>query len=201
MKQTTITIEGQSSERLDFSNLILSVRETHSTRCVVVIGCPGLPNVIEDMRVGDAVLFETHNEGIFEIRVLSMDVHDVQLLISHISPRLGIVGGFIDDDPNNTPFTSIELDKIAESIKRIRADVDKIQDVTPEQINIISRKLSDIQDSSQRFGRKDWINYVVGTLTNLCVAAAFAPETSKALFKAVNSAFRWLFDNALILLS
>lgn len=201
MKQSVIVVRENSSERLDFANLILSVRTTYGSKSEVVVGCPGLPNVVDEVKIGDAILFETYNDGVFEFRALSMDAHQIQLLISQISPRLGIVGGFVDDDQSNTPFTSMELDKVAASIKHLQDDIKQIQNVTPEQLKLIDRKLKDMQDASQRLGRKDWINYVAGTLTTMCVSAAFAPETSKALFKAVDSAFRWLFDNALILLS
>lgn len=201
MKQETIVIKENNSHQVDFANLIVSVRRTCGQKSEVVVGCPGLPNKHSEIRVGDALLFETPNDGIFEVRALSMDTQNIEMLISHVSPRLGIIGGFIDDDPNNTSFSATELEKIAESVKIVKADIAKIQNVTPAQIDLIERKLNDIQDASQRLGRKDWVNYVAGSLTTLCVSAAFAPETSKALFKVVNLAFKWLFDNALMLLS
>ncbi|WP_319406140.1 hypothetical protein [uncultured Desulfosarcina sp.] len=201
MKQETVVIKEGNSERLESTNIIISVRHTYGSKSEIVVGSPGLPNVNEEFLVGDALLFETPNDGVFELRALSMDTQQIEILISQVSPRLGIVGGFVDDDPNNTPFTPDELGKISESIKKLSADIKKTQKFTSEQLNLIDRKLIEIEDASQRLGRKDWINYVAGTLTTVCVSAAFAPDTSKALFKAVNTAFRWLFDNAILLLS
>jgi len=113
MKSSTISIYENKSEQLDIANLILSVRKIYVERVVVVIGCPGLPNVVEEMCVGDAVLFETPNDGILEVRLFSMYTSQVEFLISQVSPRLGLMGGFVNDDPNNDSFTSMELKKIA----------------------------------------------------------------------------------------
>lgn len=201
MKQSSIKIEVGDSELIEFANIIISVRSTDYDESHIVIGYPGLPNVTETLGIGDAVLYETPNDGIFEVRAMSMNNVDIDFLISQITPRIGITGGFVDDDQSNTPFTTSELDKITESFNSLRSDVSKIQKFTPAQIDLIHRKLEDIKEASQRLGRKDWVNYVAGSLTTLCVSAAFAPEASKALFTAVNSSLRWLFDNALLLLS
>ena len=201
MKQYTVVIREKTSEQLDFPNVIVSVRITYGSKSEIVVGYPGLPNVNEELQIGDAILYETPNDGVFEFRALSMNGQQIELLISQVSPRLGIIGGFVDDDPNNTPFTSEELHKISESIKQLHDEITKTQKFSPEQLDLIDRKFIEIQDASQRLGRKDWINYVAGMLTTVCVSAAFSPDASKALFKAVNTAFRWLFDNALIFLS
>jgi hypothetical protein len=197
MKQATIVINERSSVITDFSNVILSVRTTYGNHCEVVVGCPGLQNVVKDMKIGDAVLYETPTDGILEVRVLKMDTSKVALLISQVSPRPGIIGGFIDEDPSNAPFSSDKLKQIASSIADIKEELRKRNDIKAEQLELISRKLDEIQAASNRLGRKDWIIYVGGTLTNLCISAAFSPEVSKAIFRAVNSAFLWLFEKAL----
>jgi hypothetical protein len=201
MEQYTVVIKERASKQLYFPNVIVSIRHTYGSKSEIVVGYPGLPNVNAELQIGDAVLYETPNDGVFEFRALGMNAQQIELLISQVSPRLGIIGGFVDGDSNNTPFTSEELHKISESIKQLHDEIKKIQKFSPEQLNLIGRKLIEIQDASQRLGRKDWINYVAGMLTTVCVSAAFTPDASKALFKAVNTAFRWLFDNALILLS
>ena len=201
MKYSSIVVSKYSSSKSkDIGNLVVSVREKYDDSCDVVIGYPGLPNVIQRMNIGDTILFETPSDGVMEVRLFKIRT-DVEFLITQISPRLGIIGGFIDDDPNNTPFTSSEFVQVADSINRIQHDINLIQNITPGQLNLIERKLKDIKDACQRLGRKDWINYVAGALTSMCVSASFAPDTTKALFKIVSSAFKWLFDNTLILLS
>lgn len=200
MKHSTIAIRENSSEKVDFSRLIVSVRQTFGSRCEIVVGYPGLPNVVQEMRTGDALLFETPTDGVLEVRAMAMNSIQVELLVSQVSPRLGIVGGFVDDDPNNSPFTPAELNRITESIKDLKIGLGRRSEIAPEQLGLITRKLDEIQAASQRLGRKDWINHVAGTLTAMCVSAAFAPEVSKTIFRSVGSAFAWLFTNALIFL-
>ena len=200
MKQTTIVIREKSSSKIDFSSVILSVRTTYGDHCEVVVGYPGLQNVLKDMHIGDAVLYETPIDGILEVRALTMDPTKVELLVSQVSPRLGIVGGFVDEGSNNSPFSPKELKQIASSVTKIKKELTQRDDIEAEQQELISRKLDEIQAASSRLGRKDWINYVTGTLTALCISAAFSPEVTKAIFVTANSAFSWLFDNALKLL-
>jgi len=201
MKQETVTIPEGFSSSVDFSSLILSVRETYSNSRIVVVGYPGLKNVVKRMELGEAMLYETPNDGILEVRVVSMSGANTGFLVSQVSPRLGIVGGFVDEDFNNSPFSSNEITQIASSVMNIKKELTQRDDIEAEQLELISRKLDEIHDASNRLGRKDWINYVAGSLTSLCIAAAFSPEVTKVIFVTVNSAFAWFFDNAITLLT
>ena len=167
MKQTITLIKENSSSKIDCSSVILSVRTTFGNHCEVVVGYPGLQNVVKDMHVGDAVLYETPSDGILEVRVLAMSMSDVKLIVSQISPRFGILGGFVDEDSNNSPFSPKELAQIASSITDIKKKLSQRDDIKKEQLELISKKLDEIQTASSRLGRKDWINYVTGTLTSL----------------------------------
>ncbi|MDH5553019.1 MAG: hypothetical protein OEX82_06765, partial [Nitrosomonas sp.] len=180
----------------------VSVRNINNASyyCDVTVGSPGLPNSVQTMYTGDATLFETTNDGMFEVRLLSSGMLEAEFLITQVTPRLGISGGFVSDDPNNSCFSSVEIEQIDNSIKKLQIDVSCSSIYSSAQIELINRKLDDISEASKRLGRKDWMNYVAGTLTSLCVAAAFSPEAAKELFKAVNDAFLWLFNNALCLL-
>src|SRR3972149_8364628 len=119
MKKATVVIKQNSSTRIDFANLIVSARITYGNHCEIVVGSPGLQNVMKDFYVGDTVLVETPSDGILEVRTLTMDVGKVELLVSQVSPRLGIVGALINEDPNNFPFTSEELVQVAQSIRTV----------------------------------------------------------------------------------
>ena len=201
MKQSTITILENNSAGVDFANLIVSVRQTLGTECEVVVGYPGLPSVVKDLLTGDAVLFETPIDGVLEVRVMSQSSNRAEFLVSQVSPRPGFAGALVSDDPNNSPFSSNELEQIAESIKKLKIELDQSELFLAEQLDLVTRKLDEIQAASQRLGRKDWIHYVGGALTSLCITAAFTPEARNGLFESVNAAFEWLFSNALNLLS
>ena len=101
----------------------------------------------------------------------------------------------------NPPFQKDEIAEIRRSVDAMYLAMSKRPDVSREQLDLIQRSLTEIADASQRLGRKDWIMFVAGTLSNICVGAAFAPEAAKALFKFANQSLGWVFQNALRLLS
>ena len=72
--------------------------------------------------------------------------------------------------------------------------------LAPEQLELLSRKLDEVAAASGRLGRKDWIMFAVGNLTNVVLSAALPPEDAKALFVSMNEALGWVFENALRLL-
>lgn len=121
-------------------------------------------------------------------------------LISEVSPRRGLAAGFVSSDPYNLPFSRKELTQVSESIVQVKAQLASSDALTEEQLDLVVRKLDEIRAGSERFGRKDWMNWAAGTLTGLCISAAFAPEVTKAIFEAMGSAFLWLFTGAVALL-
>jgi len=74
------------------------------------------------------------------------------------------------------------------------------EDLRPEQVDYINRKLDDLVDATSRVGRKDWVNLVVGTLTNIIISAAIGSEAGKFLFRTVGNALGWAVGEALKLL-
>ncbi len=200
MKQVTVDIYDGSSEILDIGNIIISAVATYSNRAILAVGSPGLPNVKEELYTGDTVLFETPSDGVFEVRVLENTSSNVICLVSQISPRLGIAGGFTEIQQENTPFSNTEIEKISSSIKELKQHLSNEKDFSKSQVKHIDVKLNEIFDASKRMGRKDWMNYVAGSLTSLCITAAFDAKLTKTIFTSTNSVFRWLFDNALLLI-
>ena len=200
MKQETVTVGEGTSGRSIFGYIVLSVRNTYraSGTCEVVIGRPGQPNVQKKLQHGDAVLYETP-DGIIEVRFTGFVASGVEFLLTQVSPRPGILAGAVDTNPDNAAFGPTELDQIAVSIRHVKNQLRIRDDITSEQLELITRKLDEIQEGAERMGRKDWINYVVGTLTTLCMSAAFAPEVTKAVFLSVDRAFSWLFSSGLLL--
>jgi hypothetical protein len=146
------------------------------------------------------VLMETPEQGIIEVRATDIFPSRVQFLLTQVSPRSGFAAGAVDDDPNNAPFDGAELQKIAESISSVKAELRRNGRLMPEQLALVSRKLDEIQAAAGRMGRKDWITYVAGALTSTCISAAFAPEVTKSIFLALNAAFSWLFASGALLI-
>lgn len=101
---------------------------------------------------------------------------------------------------SNTPFTSQERKRIAQSIQQIRIEISTHSDIAAEKLDFISRKLADIESASDRLGRKDWINLTLGTLTSIVVSIGLEPSTAKVLFSVAGKALSWLFDSGLKIL-
>jgi hypothetical protein len=197
--QETIIVKENNSTQAELGGIIVSAVATYSGHARLVVGRPGLPNVESDLTVGGAVLFETP-DGLFEARVMSSNLIEVTVLLSHLSPRPGIAGGFVDQNSDNAPFTQPELDKIAASVQQIRRAMSERSDVSPEQMDFIARKLDDMRDASERLGRKDWMSLAVGTLTSIIVTAAFTPNVAKAFLQVADAALSWLFGGGMRLL-
>src|SRR5258708_117389 len=117
MVQETIVVKEHSSTQSKMGGIIVSAPSTLSGQARLVVGHPGLPNVTSELATGGAVLFETP-EGLFEVRVMSNTSNDVTVLLTQLSPRPGIAGGFVDQDSDNAPFTPLELVKIAASLRQ-----------------------------------------------------------------------------------
>ncbi len=202
MNQTKVSIYNHSSVQIEFSNLVLSARNiSQEFNAIIVAGYPGLPNITKKLFTGEAFLFETIDSGILEIRLFSINYDGyVDLLISQVSPQIGIQGGFVEDDYDNQLFSREDIEKIKESIKQIKNDLPKLNHITPEQFDLLNLKLDDIQNASQRLGQKDWIMYIMGSLTSFCMSVALATEATKDIFITVNTAFKWLFKNASLLI-
>jgi hypothetical protein len=162
----------------------------------LVIGAPGLPNVKKELQLGDAVLYQTPDFGVVEVRIVEIGV-PIKLLITEVSPRRGFTAAYDSEELENAAFGSDEATKIAQGLANVAARMTNRQDMTPQQLAMLRAKLEEIADASSRLGRKDWIMFAAGTLTNVVVGAAFSPEAAKALFAALNAELSWVFQNAL----
>lgn len=200
MRQEKRIIPERHSLATKLGDLIVSVVAISiSNKVALVIGRPGLPNLEVTLSLGGAALFETP-DGLFEVRLMKVSVKGADILISQIAPRPGIFGGLVDQEPDNSHFTPEELGKIGTSLEQIRFAMSQRRDVTPEQLSYISRKLDEMKAASERLGRKDWMNWVLGVLTSVVVVAAFQPDVARALFKATSTALSWLFGEGMKLL-
>lgn len=201
MRKETIQIQTTKSGSVSFSHLIVSLKNLVAyARCSTVVGYPGLPNVKAQMELGDAMLYETTENGILEVRATAIHSSAVEFTVTQVSPRLGFGAALATSDPNNLPFADDERLRINESIDNVKANLQESGKYMEGQLSLIYRKLDEIYDASGRLGRKDWVTYVAGSLTSLCISAAFSPDETRSFFGTVNSAFSWLFTNATVFL-
>ncbi len=199
MVQEELTVFSRNSHRSQ-TGLIVTLLDSTSQQVEIVVGRPGLPNLKATLGLGEVALFETP-EGIYELRVLFTNSTKVDLLVTQISPRPGIAAGYIDQNAENTPFFPEELDLIAASLNEIESAMVDRSDVKPEQMRYLGQKLEEMREASERLGRKDWINYAIGTLTSIVVTAAFDPSAAKALLQTAGAVLSWVFGSGLRLLT
>jgi hypothetical protein len=199
--QETFFVKQSKSIISEIGGLVLSNKGSDGETADMVIGSPGLPNLDKILYLGDAILFETLAEGLLEVRMLSLDYKQVEVLVTRISPRLGLTAGLAAESESNAGFSKDELNEIKLRAEDIVVGLSSRSDVTNEQLNLLRRTIEEVVDASNRLGRKDWIMLVAGTFTNMVVGAAFAPEATKALFQLAQKSFGWVFQNALRLLS
>jgi len=189
-----LRVPEQSSKDSRIGQLVISAPDILNGRVDLVVGRAGYPNVGKNLRAGGAILFETPDAGLLEVRVLHVTSapDTVTVRISRVSPRQGIAAGFVDHEPDNAPFNQQELLRIKNSLSAVSNAVAERSDLTSAQLDLIDRKLDDMAAAAARMGRKDWINLAIGQLTNLIVTAAFGAEVGKFLFSAVGRALSWL---------
>ena len=199
MLQEKLTIPYRQTVASEKTGLLISALSTDISRAEIVIGRPGLQNLQAKLTLGDAVLFET-TEGLFEIRALEHQNASVHLLVTQVSPRPGIAAGLVDQNPENTQFLPEERDRIARSIEEIKVSMSNRSDIKPEQLRYLCEKLDEMSDASERLGRKDWINFALGTVTSVIISAAFNPAAAKALVDAADAALFWVFGSGIKLL-
>ena len=122
--------------------LILSVQETSSSRVSFVVGRTGFPNVLcGNAKVGEAVLFETYDDGIVEVRFYHHHIRNKLVFrIARVAPAKGITGGLLDIDPQNAPFEQAEIARIGECMETVKEAVRQRSDlVRPEQMEFLAK--------------------------------------------------------------
>ena len=199
-ERETIEVRERNSAEAGIGGLVVSAPAANVGRVSLVVGRPGLPNIKADLEVGDAVLFETPDEGLFEVRALSTSAGSARLLVTQVSHRRGIMGGLVGQDPSNEPFRKEESARIRESLDQVYDLLVARFDIADEKLDYVARKLDEIGEASERLGRKDWLNLAIGTLTSTVVNAALGTEVAKALFEATQEALSWLLGGGAILL-
>jgi hypothetical protein len=195
MKQFKIDVKERHSGLVPESSLILTVPAIYQRSCDLIVGYPGLPNAQKKITLGSVFLFESPNDGLMEIRLLSSYAGNVEILVSTISPNLGVMGGYVEQNQENTKFSEHEIQHIYESLEFVKSELAANKELKEEQYEYLSKKIDEIGNASKRLGKRDWINYVIGVLSSATVSMSLPPEVTKNIFSYFNSSFSWLFES------
>ncbi|OPF62020.1 hypothetical protein [Hydrogenophaga sp. H7] len=103
------------------------------------------------------------------------------------------------DDIENAPFSLNEQERIRLAVGEIHAFLKSSAEHSQSDLQFIQARLEHLADSSSRLGRKDWITLAMGTLTNIVVGVALAPEAARELVRTAGALLGWVVGNAQLL--
>ena len=103
------------------------------------------------------------------------------------------------DLPNDS-FTEPEKQSIRIQLTQISQRLISDHNLQVQQVEILEQGFSYLADSVNRFGKKDWLNFAMGTLVNIALGAAFSPTVAQDMNHRVMSAVHPLYDSILKLL-
>ena len=192
MKTESLVISKHSSGHVKFTSLIISIRHVGQTECEVVIGNPGLPNVTRKMENGDAVLYETTQDGIIEVRMVGLNFMSdtAKFLVSQVSPMARLLAGTLNTDPNNSPFNEAELAQIAESIANAKVELRKIFESGARAIGVAWPEARRNSSRSSADGPKR-LDQLCGRLADICVyIGCLRTRNHKEYFSGGQCSFR-----------
>ena len=99
-------------------------------------------------------------------------------------------------DTSNTFFTTEEKAYIVEGINEIKQYLLNAHRLDPE---LVEARLNYLIESSERVGRKDWINLLISVLVGIVINAALPPETTRELFRFAGTVLRQIINMPLLL--
>ena len=194
-----IPVQIGRTEQSEISDIFLAFKSYHSGRATIVVGYPGLPNDEKIFAVGDALLHQSPDKGIFEIRALVVASNLTSFRITQISPRRGFIGALTSESDINTRFSDDEVQKISISLDEALIAIEKSESFSSEQVSLLSKSLDELKKSSQRLGRKDWLLVVAGTIAAEISDLAISSEQTKTILRELSLSLSWVFENAKLL--
>ena len=97
---------------------------------------------------------------------------------------------------DNRPFSPAEQKLIGTKLDEIKAYLLEGQQFAPDEAASIEREFAYLKESSKRFGRKDWLNILLGGLFGLAVTLALDPEKARGLLRLAGTVFQSLWGMA-----
>lgn len=92
----------------------------------------------------------------------------------------------------NSSFSLDEQVRISKAIVELKSFLLSTRQHSSEQIQFIEERLNHLDESAKRLGRKDWITLAMGTLTNIVVGVALAPDAARELVRNAGLLLGWI---------
>lgn len=118
-------------------------------------------------------------------------------LWASLPPADAIPLGAASEGADNRLLTPEEQRRIAEGLRQLLS-LSKELGLLPAQITRLEERVDYLVQNSARFGKRDFLNLVSGTLVNFFLSAAVPPDAARALFGAALNSLNWLFGHLLL---
>lgn len=96
-------------------------------------------------------------------------------------------------EDDNSPFSKEEQNRIAANIEQIKSHLAMMGSFTVQQLTGINDRLDQMQEASERLGRKDWKNYALGVITTVILSNGLNGDTAKEVFRISVQVLKWVF--------
>lgn len=113
-----------------------------------------------------------------------------------ISDEARILESAASSDTSNAPFTAGEKAYILGGLTEVKQYLLTAHRVDPE---LVESRLNYLIESSERLGKKDWLNLLLSVLVSIVINAALPPEATRELFRFVGTALRQILNTPLLL--
>ena len=113
-----------------------------------------------------------------------------------ISKEAQILESAASSDTSNAPFSTEEKAYIVDGINEIKQYLLTALKLDPE---LVESRLNYLVESSERVGRKDWINLLISVLVGIVINAVLPPEATRELFRFVGTVLRQIINMPLLL--
>ena len=117
-------------------------------------------------------------------------------LWAEISKEAQVLEAAASSDTSNAPFSLEEKAYIVQGINEIKQYLLTAHKLDPE---LVESRLKYLIESSERVGRKDWINLLISVLVGIVINAALPPEATRELFRFVGTVLRQIINQPLLL--
>jgi hypothetical protein len=99
----------------------------------------------------------------------------------------------------NTHFSIAERARVAESLRGFENEIKQRDILTTDQTKLLHEQVDYLIESSNRLGRKDWLNGAIGALLGYTFQAAITSDAATQIMRLGWEAIKWIAHNPLLL--
>ncbi len=112
-----------------------------------------------------------------------------------IAQECDLIAAVSKPETDNTQFSQDEIKHLSQSLREIKEHLLLTVTLDQEQTKFVEMKFDHLESAAQRIGRKDWLTFALGILTNIVVGLALKPNVARELFRAAGQVLSWLLQS------